>query len=418
MRERADGPGGRQRGAWAELSPRPRRVAASLLPGWPLLLVAVCLGISERVAMAQSRPTEPGPPARRAVVKGIVREESGRPLAGARVALIGSEIEAESDERGSYSLAGSDAGRSQLVVRRIGFTPETLIVALASTGATTADPVLRRIAIPLDAVLVNGRRDLRGPIAGFYERMERGNGRFFTQDGIARRNPARMSDLLRGLPGMRVEQRRGGVQQFRIRGASIAPLVWLDGTPMGAGEVDLDNFDPRSFAGIEIYSGAATVPVQFGGSRTMSTSGGAVVLWTRQGTAGPPRRKKGAPTPALLVASLLERGEVLSAGSVDVPARPTEDLSGRPVYPDSLYAARLPGRVEVEFVVDADGRVRMDTFSVISTTHRQLGEPVRRALELAGFVPAVRGGRQVSQVVQLPFDFVPDSAAAKRKPKD
>ncbi len=354
----------------------------------------------------------------RGTVRGTVRDLTGRPLAGARIAAIGRDVESESDERGAYALAGAGVGRTLLVARRIGFRPETLSVDVPSTGSTVADPVLRRIAIQLDAVLVNGRRDLRGPIAGFYERMERGNGRFFTQDGIARRNPARMSDLLRGLPGLRVEQRRGGVQQFRIRGASIAPLVWLDGTPMGAGEVDLDNFDPRSFAGIEIYSGAATVPVQFGGSRTMSTSGGAVVLWTRQGTAGPPRRKKGAPTPALLVASLLERGEVLSAGSVDVPARPTEDLSGRPVYPDSLYAARLPGRVEVEFVVDADGRVRMDTFSVISTTHRQLGEPVRRALELAGFVPAVRGGRQVSQVVQLPFDFVPDSAAAKRKPKD
>lgn len=354
----------------------------------------------------------------RGVVKGVVRDESGRPLAGARIAAIGRDVESESDERGAYHLAGAGSGRTLLVVRRIGFRPETLSVDVPSTGSTVADPVLGRIAIQLDAVLVNGRRDLRGPIAGFYERMERGNGRFFTQDGIARRNPARMSDLLRGLPGMRVEQRRGGVQQFRIRGASIAPLVWLDGTPMGAGDVDLDNFDPRSFAGIEIYSGAATVPVQFGGSRTMSTSGGAVVLWTRQGTAGPPRRKKGAPTPALLVASLIERGEVLTAGSVDVPARPTEDLSGWPVYPDSLYAARLPGRVEVEFVVDADGRVRMDTFSVISTTHRLLGEPVRRALELAGFVPAVRGGRQVSQVVQLPFDFAPDSAAAKRKPKD
>ncbi len=382
------------------------------------------LGISATEAMAQSRSGEPAASGIRGVVKGVVRDESGRPLAGARIAVIGRiasigrDAESESDERGAYDLAGAGVGRTLIVVRRIGFRPETLSVDVPSTGSTAADAVLRRLAMQLDAVLVNGRQDLRGPIAGFYERMERGNGRFFTQDGIARRNPARMSDLLRGIPGMRVEQRRGGAQQFRIRGASIAPLVWLDGTPMGAGEVDLDNFDPRSFAGIEIYSGAATVPVQFGGSRTMSTSGGAVVLWTRQGTAGPPRRKKGAPTPALLVASLIERGEVLTAASVDVPARPTEDLSGRPVYPDSLYAARLPGRVEVEFVVDADGRVRMDTFSVISTTHRLLGEPVRRALELAGFVPAVRGGRRVSQVVQLPFDFVPDSAAAARKPKD
>ncbi|MCE9600791.1 MAG: TonB family protein [Gemmatimonadetes bacterium] len=388
------------------------------------LCAAVLLVVSttEPRLLAQSGQ-QAGTPVRapsggRGVVRGVVRDGTGRALGGARISVMGVVSDVESQDEGAYTIGGLAPGVAQLLVRRIGYAPETLSVAIPRGGLVTADPVLRRLAVPLDAVIVNGRADLRGPIAEFYARMARGNGRFFTQDMITRRNPARMSDLLRGIPGLRVESRRYGVQQFRLRGATLAPLVWLDGTPMGAGEVDLDNFDPKSFAGIEIYSGSATVPVEFSGSRTMSSSGGAVVLWTRQGTAGPPRRKKGAPTPALLVAEMVERGQAFSAERVDVAARPPEDVGRLPIYPDSLYAARIEGRIEVEFVVNADGRVRMDTYSVVSTTHRMLGEPVRRALESASFVPAVRAGRPVSQVVQLPFEFVPDSAAAARKPKD
>jgi hypothetical protein len=60
----------------------------------------------------------------------------------------------------------------------------------------------------------------------------------------------------------------------------------------------------------------------------------------------------------------------------------------------------------------------MDTFGLIWTTHRQLAEAVRRSLPTAGFVPAVRGGRNVPQVMQLPFEFLPDSGVVARKPKD
>ena len=383
------------------------------------LLVAVLVtGAATSPMLAQAGPRPSAATGSSAVVKGVVRDDAGRALGGARVSLIGQQVEVESDELGAFALTVATTESGRLLVRRIGFAPETLSIVVSAAGAVTAEPALRRLAMPLDAVIVNGRTDLRGPIAGFYQRRERGHGRFFTQEQIASRNVGRMSDLLRAIPGMRVDQRRFGRQTFRLRGAIIAPLVWLDGIPMGAGEVDLDTFDPRSFAGIEIYSGAATVPVEFSGSRMMSTSGGAVVLWTRQGAAGRPRPKKGAPTPALLVASLLERGEVFAAGSVDTPATPPAGVSGLPIYPDSMYAARLSGRVEVEFVVNAEGRVRMDTFNVVSTTHRVLAEAVRRALEQTGFVPAVRAGQRVSQVVQMPFQFVPDSSAAARKPKD
>jgi hypothetical protein len=42
-------------------------------------------------------------------------------------------------------------------------------------------------------------------------------------------------------------------------------------------------------------------------------------------------------------------------------------------------------------------------------------EPVRRAVREQRFVPAVRKGRVVQQVMQLPFTFVPDSTASRRR---
>jgi hypothetical protein len=352
-------------------------------------------------------------------VRGIVRDLAGRPLAGARVSVLGADAATESDEAGAFRLALVPGGAARIVARRIGFAPETLSVTLSPARGTELDVRLERLAQPLDAVVVNGRRDIRGPMAGFYLRRDRGSGgRFYTQEQIAQRNVTRMSDLLRSIPSLRITSRRPGESQFRLRGSSIAPLVWLDGAPMGAGEVDLDNFDPRSFAGIEIYSGPASVPVEFAGSRMMSTSGGAVVLWTRRGEAAPARRKRGAPTPAELIAGLIERGEAFTAAAVDQPARPVDTPPIVPIYPDSLFEARVPGMVEVEFVVDATGRVRMDTFGLIWTTHRQLGEAVRRSLPSAAFGPAVRAGRNVAQVMQLPFEFIPDSGAVARKPKD
>jgi hypothetical protein len=68
-----------------------------------------------------------------------------------------------------------------------------------------------------------------------------------------------------------------------------------------------------------------------------------------------------------------------------------------------------------EFVVGTDGEAIMETFNAITTTHRSLVEPVRRAVREQRFMPAVRKGRVVQQVMQLPFTFVPDSTARRRR---
>lgn len=386
----------------------------------PRRWVTSCLGVGT-VALATvlagaARPVAAQAPAERGEVAGRVVDAGGRAVSGARVSVLGTTRLAESDDLGAFRLTDIATGEVRLAVRRLGFAPETLTVLVRTAGAASVSLSLERVSQPLPAVQVHGRRDLTGPMAGFYERMERGHGRFFTQEQLDKQTSRRMSDLLRGIPGLRLEQRRGGAQSVRMRGSTVAPLFWLDGVPMGMAELDLDNFDPRTFAGIEIYSGAATVPVEFAGGRTMTTSGGTVLLWTRQGEPRARSRKKDGPSPMSVLLQMLDESRVFTRDSVDTPATLIGGSQGMPLYPDSLYAARVGGRVEVEFVVDAEGAPLMDTFGVVASSHPAFVDAVRRVIEDRRYVPATRRGRAVAQLVQVPYEFLPDTGAGTRRP--
>jgi acetyl-CoA carboxylase carboxyltransferase component len=147
----------------------------------------------------------------------------------------------------------------------------------------------------------------------------------------------------------------------------------------------------------------------------MSSACGTIVLWSKRGELRERKRKKDEPTPATRIAAMLEDGSAFVVGDVDAGASPDSLLLVRPVYPDSLFEAQVPGRVIAEFVVTTTGEANMDTFSAVTTTNRLFVEPVRRAVREQRFVPAVKRGRIVQQVLQLPFEFVPDSTARRKR---
>lgn len=368
--------------------------------------LAVCLALPSSVA-AQRAEREFG------TVRVEVRSASGAPVVGAQVRLGTSEA-AESDDDGAVRLTRLSPGEHVLRIRRIGYRPESLVVR--ATAGTTVDATvnLAQVAIDLTPVTVIGRRDIAGPMAGFYQRQNAGRGRFITLAEIEKRNALNMTDLLRTIPGFRVTT-NGFRNNVRVRGSRCAPLVWLDGQGLFAGDVDLDSFNPMTFEGIEVYNGGASVPVEFQGNQRVSSSCGTIVLWSRQGDVRAPKRKKGALSPAAHIAQLLEESKAYMADDVERVAQMDSSRIIRPIYPDSLFEAQVSGRVLAEFVVKADGGVNLDTFSAVTTTHRDFVEPVRRALREQRFAPAILDGRGVQQVVLQPFTFVPDSTARRRR---
>ncbi|MEO7522038.1 MAG: carboxypeptidase regulatory-like domain-containing protein [Gemmatimonas sp.] len=359
------------------------------------------------IALSQSGQRSSG------ILRGTVVDVAGVPIEGAQVAIETGA--AESNERGEFSLNSVPAGERLLRVRRLGFRPDSQRVVAVTGRTVQISVVLQHVAITLAAVTITGRHELSGPMAGFFRRRATGSGRFFTRDDIEKRNPARMTDLLRGVPGLAVSPQRTGVGNVRIRGSRCAPVVFLDGHGLTAAEFDLDSVDPHSFEGIEVYSGSASVPVEFQRTFRVSSSCGTILLWSKRGEPRARAPRAATLTPAALIARMLEQKTVFSASDVDSVARLDSAHLSMPVYPPALYESAISGRVLAEFVVSAEGEVDMATFNVVTATDRSFVEAVRYSLREQRFFAASRSGRAVHQVMQLPFNFVPDSAMVRRR---
>ena len=337
------------------------------------------------------------------VITGIVSDSAGLPVAGAEVSLPGTPSSVRTDDHGRFRIV-SPTGVVTLVARRLGFEPGSRQVQLnGSNEAVQVGIRLKSLPTLLKPVVVRTDRiDYTGRLAGYYKRLEARNGGYFiARDQIDRENPRTLSQLLTHVPGVNATRMRAGGGGVRMRGRNCWPLVWLDGSPMGAGEVDLDAFPPNSIHGIELYLGSTTAPLRYIGSRDLSSCG-TILLWSR-GPDTDPLTRPGAPKVDLekMIASL----RAYTSDQVDQPATvdPGHEISVQ--YPPALFASGVGGAVVAEFVVDVTGRVEDGTFGIVSSTDPLLSDAVRRAVESAAFRPAILNGLAVRQVVMQPFSF-------------
>lgn len=333
----------------------------------------------------------------------VVDSASGVGIALADVAVDGSTRHVLTDERGSFRLTGVGGAPLTLRVRRLGFEPKATLISQAQARnrlTIRLAPSLRY----LDAVVVRSeRKKYTGRLAGYYGRLEhRTQGLFISREDLEREKPTQLTDMLQRQPGVRITRGRPGAQSIRMRGRECRPLIWLDGTAMPAGDVDLDSFSPTSLEGIELYLGSSA-PAGFQAARGQSECG-TVLLWSR-GVDTEPHRETMA-TPAELE-ELLASLTVFPADQVETRAM-LDSIGGWVVpYPPSLQASGTSGRVVAEFVVDTMGRVELSHFGIVSSTHPLFSGAVRESAGAAQFSPAIRGGKRVRQLVRQPFDFHP-----------
>jgi len=349
-------------------------------------------------------------------IRGLVRDSGGLAIIGAQVTFPGTALVAETDDSGRFELAKVRPGMLSLRFRRVGYQPDTVDLLVLAGKTVPLEVTLSRLMVSLTPVVVTGRAELTGWRAGFYQRKNVGTGHFFTSADIDKRNPGMMSDMFRMIPGVTVQPSQGMIRnQLRFRGnRGCAPLTWLDGSPLAAGEFDIDNLSPRSIEAFEVYTGSV-VPPRFSvapgiGPRTC----GAIVIWSKEGQRRPRKPVPNAASTAAQIAKLVDERQIFTAAQVDVTARQDSAHPVKPFYPDALYEAQVSGTVMVEFIVTSTGEVDADRISVVFATHPGFIEPVKRALEDAVYVPAVRGGYPVHQVVQHEFQFVPESAKRRR----
>ena len=75
-------------------------------------------------------------------------------------------------------------------------------------------------------------------------------------------------------------------------------------------------------------------------------------------------------------------------------------------YPERLRKLGVQGSVALSFIVDTLGRADPETFDTVVGTDEEFTAAALDAVRRARFEPAVRGGRRVRMVVQVPFFFV------------
>jgi hypothetical protein len=346
-------------------------------------------------------------------IRGIVRDSMGLAIIGAQIAISQSQLIVETDDSGRFELAKVKPGMLSLRLRRLGYQPDTVELLVLAGKTIPVEVTLSRLMVSLTPVVITGHSDLTGWRAGFYHRKNVGSGHFFTAADIDKRNPSRMSDMFQMLPSVRIVQTRGIIRNaIRFnRAGGCAPLTFLDGAPLTAGEFDIDGLSPFSIAAFEVYTGSI-VPPQFHVAAMRYC--GAIVIWSKEGERRARRPAPNALSAASEIAKLVDNRQLFTAAQVDITARQDSARPVRPMYPDALFDAQVGGSVMVEFIVTPTGEVDPDRISVVYATHPGFVDSVRRALEDAVYVPAVRGGYPVHQVIQHEFQFMPDPNRRRR----
>jgi hypothetical protein len=245
----------------------------------------------------------------------VVTDSGARPMPDAYVGIPMLQRSAITDSTGRAVLDRLPDGAHRVVARAIGFRPDSLIIELAD-GMTREITLRLRTHTPvLQEIRVSAVRTTRLPkMVGFYEREERGIGRFLDRELLARNEHRRTSDILNTVPGVYVRYgntskawassgrsvNAGGCPTCgtnpslaainpgdRLAGAGPACYmdVYLDGalvynsSARYAPLFDLNSIAPGGIEAIEIYAGGSQLPVQF--HRTGSACG-AVLIWLRE----------------------------------------------------------------------------------------------------------------------------------------
>jgi outer membrane receptor for ferrienterochelin and colicins len=217
--------------------------------------------------------------AQQAALEVLVRDaESAEPLAGALVRLEGLDASGITDSRGSLRLTLLSSGPRAVEVSLLGFAVAQSTVQIAPDRVTALEFELRRAPIaiePVDVVARSGRLTQ----SGFFDRMEGGQGTFFTRADIDKMRPRYLSDVLRRAAGLRLTPTRTGARA-NSRGAppGCAIQYYLNG--ILAPYFDVDQILPGDVEGLEIYRGSATIPPAFNRGTAIC---GVIVIWTRVG---------------------------------------------------------------------------------------------------------------------------------------
>lgn len=240
-----------------------------------LCLAALAAVLSAGAALAQTGQVE-----------GTVRNaETGDPIADARVAIVGADLTATTNENGYYMIANVPVGTYSVRASVIGYQPVTITNQAVTSGLpATVNFALQRSIFRIDAVVVTG-------VTGETQRAKLP----FTVDQVTAEDlPVPRGDALSALQGkvagaivMLNSGQPGTAPTVLLRGPTSIdasgrgqePLYVVDGVIVQSSMADIDALDIEE---IEVVKGAAASSLY--GSRAQN---GVIVIKTRRGASLP-----------------------------------------------------------------------------------------------------------------------------------
>lgn len=254
--------------------------------------VLCALVIGAGAAVAQT-PAGEKLPAYRARVLGVYNAQTGDPVEGAEVVDLFSKTKAVTTSTGTVSLAFLSEGGAMLRIQKIGFEPYTQVVEITPADTMPSTILLRPLTQTLPTVVTrdSARRHLSPALQAFEERRKAGGGRFIDEATLRKNDTKPMTYMIRQVPGVQivcdskngmaslycagVSGRQGSKSAFR--GGQCYVDVYIDGVISTDNNLELLRVD--EFAGVEYYSGAASIPQQY--NKTGSVCG-VLLLWRRE----------------------------------------------------------------------------------------------------------------------------------------
>ena len=211
----------------------------------------------------------------------VVNQLSRLPVSGARVNLIGTRLRTATDSAGRFSQVSLDAGTYILEVRAIGYGVTSWVLHLADSQRVDYVFELEPLGVNLAPVIVEGRPGyFQRRMQEFEERRRAGRGIFITEHQIEASHAATMVDLLRGVPGVRLNCRSGvcSAQMTRTaHGVCVADWV-VDGSPASVSSTP--HLPVVGIVAVEIYRSPSEAPAEF---LKADSQCGVIAIWTKSG---------------------------------------------------------------------------------------------------------------------------------------
>jgi hypothetical protein len=239
------------------------------------------------VALSAAPPTPTAGQARSGGIKGIivvVDSVGRRPLAGARISLVGTVHSSTTDGRGTFHFIDLDPGQYLIRAAAIGYSTMSSPLIVKEQETLDIEFEAQAEAVNLPELTVEERAN-HGP-ADWLRRKSEGRGRYITRQQIEARHSATVPDAMRMVAGLRIECRGAVICVVRVARAprGCSPAYFMDGIPSDPAVVWLTPI--AEVEGIEVYTGPAETPPELESAQARC---GVIALWTRP---PPPRRPK------------------------------------------------------------------------------------------------------------------------------